>query len=283
MRHARLFFMLIMMLFITSACSNSESVQETKPEPKASADSTKEIILATTTSTQDSGLLDVVLPPFEQETGIKVKVIAVGTGQAIKLGEDGNADVILVHSKKAEDKFIADGYGMNAYDVMYNQFLVIGPESDPSGIKGMSSVTDAFKKIADTKSIFVSRGDDSGTHKKELTVWEKSGIKPEGDWYLSAGQGMGATLKMADEKDGYTLIDEATYLSQKSNLKILLEGDETLFNPYGIIQVKSTNKPELADKLISYFVSNETQKLIGDFGKDKYGKGLFVPNAHKRQ
>lgn len=283
MARAKLFLVLIMTLFITSACSNSQSVQQTKTEPKASADSAKEMILATTTSTQDSGLLDVVLPPFEQETGIKVKVVAVGTGQAIKLGEEGNADVILVHSRKAEDQFVADGYGTHAHDVMYNQFLVIGPESDPAGIKGMSSVSDAFKKIADTKSTFISRGDESGTHKKELAVWEKSGLKPEGDWYLSMGQGMGATLQMADEKDGYTLIDEATYLAQKSNLKILLEGDKTLFNPYGVIQVKSTSKPELAQKLISYFVSNETQMLIGEFGKDQYGKGLFVPNAQKRQ
>lgn len=283
MRKGRLSLFLFLMLLMTSACGNGEQVPPSASESDANADFTKEeIILATTTSTEDSGLLDEVLPPFEQKTGIKVKVVAVGTGQAIKLGEDGNADVLLVHSRKAEDQFVADGYGINAHDVMYNQFLVIGPKSDPVGIKGMSSVTEAFKKIAATQSPFISRGDDSGTHKKELSVWEKSGINPTGDWYISAGQGMGATLQMANEKNAYTLIDEATYLAQKSDLDILVQGDETLLNPYGIIQVKSTGKPELAEQLISYFVSDETQKLIGEFGKDEYGKGLFVPNAKKR-
>ncbi|MEW9671919.1 extracellular solute-binding protein [Ammoniphilus sp. 3BR4] len=279
------FLVIWLLLLIMSACGTTESSQPTQPiqpEETKSADTPQEIVLSTTTSTQDSGLLDAILPPFEQSTGIKVKVVAVGTGQAIQLGKDGNADVIFVHAREAEVQFVADGYGINAYDVMYNQFLVIGPENDPAGIKGMASVTEAFKKIAETGSTFISRGDDSGTHKKELSVWKKAELKPEGDWYLSTGQGMGATLQMADEKGAYTLIDEATYLAQPSNLKVLFEGDQALFNPYGIIQVKSTSKPELAEKLINYIVSEETQKLIGEFGKDKYGKGLFVPSVQKR-
>lgn len=275
------FLVVWMLLLIVSACGPSESNPSTAPQ-EATADTPQEIIISTTTSTQDSGLLDAILPAFEQSTGIKVKVVAVGTGQAIQLGKDGNADVIFVHAREAENKFVADGYGINAYDVMYNQFLVIGPENDPAGIKGLATVTEAFKKIAETGNTFISRGDDSGTHKKELSIWKKAEIEPQGDWYLSAGQGMGATLQMADQKGAYTLVDEATYLAQPSGLKVLLEGDEALFNPYGIIQVKSTSKPELAEKLIQYIVSEETQKLISEFGKDQYGKGLFIPSVQKR-
>jgi tungstate transport system substrate-binding protein len=242
----------------------------------------QEIILATTTSTQDSGLLDVLLPAFEAKTGITVKVVAVGTGQAIKLGEDGNADVLLVHSRKAEDEFVAKGFGTNAHDVMYNQFYIVGPAEDPAGVKQAKSAVEAFQKIAEKQAVFISRGDDSGTDKKEKSIWQEAGIKPEGAWYLSSGQGMGNTLQMAEEKNAYTLTDEATFLSRKLGLEVLMQGDKTLLNPYGVIRVKSTGKPELADQLISFFVSPEGQKLIGEYGKDQYGKGLFVPDAKKR-
>jgi tungstate transport system substrate-binding protein len=272
MRIRSAFLIVFTLLLVLTACSQS----------KEAGGSEKELILATTTSTQDSGLLDVLLPVFEQQSGITVKVIAVGTGQAIKLGEDGNADAILVHARKAEDKFVADGYGVNAYDVMYNQFLVIGSKSDPAGIRGLTSVDEVFKHIAESRAKFISRGDDSGTHKKELSIWKSSEISPEGDWYISAGQGMGATLQMADEMDGYTLVDEATYLATKTNLDVLFQGDPALFNPYGIIQVKSTDKADLVNQLITFIVGEKGQKLIAEFGKEKYGKGLFIPSAKKR-
>ncbi|MDA8235476.1 MAG: substrate-binding domain-containing protein [Clostridia bacterium] len=243
-----------------------------------------EVVLATTTSTQDSGLLDVMIPAFEKKWNkkVKVKVIAVGTGQAIQLGKDGNADVILVHSKKSEDEFVAQGYGFKAYDVMYNQYLIVGPTNDPANIAGAKTALEAFTKIAEAKGKFISRGDDSGTHKKEVSIWGKAKIKPEGNWYLSAGQGMGETLRMADEMGAYTLVDEATFLTNKTSLKNLSQGDKELFNQYGIIQVKSTKKPVAANELIWHFISPQGQKTIKDFGKNKYGKSIFVPNAKKR-
>jgi tungstate transport system substrate-binding protein len=271
------YFLSFLLLFgVMTGCSSS--VQGTD----ATSGEKKSIILATTTSTQDSGLLDFILPVFEQKSGIQVKVVAVGTGQAIQMGKDGNADVLLVHARKAEDEFVASGYGVNAHDVMYNQFLIVGPEDDPAGVKGMASASDAFKSIAVIEATFVSRGDDSGTHKKELSIWKSADLKPEGSWYLSAGQGMGATLQMADEKNAYTLVDEATYLSNKGSLLVLQKGDSFLLNPYGVIQVKSTDKAEYVEKFIQFLVGEEAQKLIGEFGKANYGKSLFVPDAKKR-
>ncbi|MCM3621665.1 extracellular solute-binding protein [Brevibacillus borstelensis] len=260
----------------------AEPRQPAAPESKPSESSAKEIVLATTTSTQDSGLLDVMLPAFEQKSGIKVKVVAVGTGQAIKLGEDGNADVLLVHSRKAEDEFVSKGFGTDAYDVMYNQFYIVGPADDPAGAKTAKTAAEAFALIAEKKAPFISRGDDSGTDKKEKSIWKEAKLTPEGDWYLSSGQGMGATLQMADEKNAYTLTDEATYLSRKLNLQVVMQGDQSLLNPYGIIKVKSTSKPDEAMQFIQFFTGEEGQKIIGEFGKDKYGKGLFVPSAKKR-
>lgn len=275
-------FFTVLALILTG-CASPRTTQTTASTPAGQPQAeAKEIILATTTSTQDSGLLDYLLPTFEKESGIKVKVVAVGTGQAIKLGEDGNADVLLVHSRKAEDEFVKKGFGINAYDVMYNQFYVVGPAADPAGIKAAKTATEAFKLIADKKAAFISRGDDSGTDKKEKSIWQQAKLKPNGAWYLSSGQGMGATLQMADEKNAYTLTDEATFLSKKLGLQILMQGDKSLLNPYGIMQVKSTGKPDEANKLIDFFVSAEGQKLIGEFGKEKYGKGLFVPDAKKR-
>ncbi|EST55177.1 tungsten ABC transporter substrate-binding protein [Brevibacillus panacihumi W25] len=278
------------LLLLLAACSSSQPAAAPEqsnpptaaPAPTPSASEKKEMILATTTSTQDSGLLDALLPVFEQQSGISVKVIAVGTGQAIKLGEEGNADVLLVHSRKAEDEFVEKGFGINAYDVMYNQFYIVGPAEDPAGIKGVQSAKEAMAKIAEKQSPFVSRGDDSGTDKKEKSIWKEAAITPEGSWYISSGQGMGETLQMADEMRAYTLTDEATFLSRKLNLEVLVQGDKSLLNPYGIIQVKSSTKPEEGMQLIRFFTEEQGQKLIGEFGKETYGKGLFVPDAKQR-
>jgi tungstate transport system substrate-binding protein len=266
----------LLILGVITGCSSAVLGQS------KSSGGNKSIILATTTSTQDSGLLDAILPKFEKKSGITVKVVAVGTGQAIQTGKDGNADVLLVHSRKDEDEFVASGFGINAYDVMVNQFLIVGPKSDPAGVKGIPNAPDAFKAISMKKAAFVSRGDDSGTHKKEQAIWKSAGIKPEGSWYLSAGQGMGATLQIADEKNAYTLTDEATFLSNKGNLIVLKEGDSSLLNPYGVIQVKSTAKAKYVEEFTQFLVGEEGQLLIGEFGKNTYGKSLFVPNAKKR-
>ncbi|WP_289134742.1 substrate-binding domain-containing protein [uncultured Brevibacillus sp.] len=281
-------FFLALVLMLLSACSpQSSQPGSATPTPESTTPATaskeaKEIVLATTTSTQDSGLLDSLLPVFEQKTGIKVKVVAVGTGQAIKLGEDGNTDVLLVHARKSEDEFMEKGFGINAYDVMYNQFYIVGPSDDPAGLKQAKTAKEAMEKIAANKSSFVSRGDDSGTDKKEKSIWKEAGITPEGSWYLSSGQGMGETLQMADEKKAYTLTDEATFLSRKLGLQIVMQGDKSLLNPYGIIQVKSSSKQEEGMQLIQFFTGEEGQKLIGEFGQATYGKGLFVPDAKKR-
>jgi tungstate transport system substrate-binding protein len=244
------------------------------------------LVLATTTSTQDSGLLDYLLPFFEDEYGLKVDVIAVGTGQALKLGEDGNADVLLVHARAQEDAFMAAGHGVRREDVMYNDFVIVGPPSDPAGINGMTSAADAFKQIADTQSPFVSRGDESGTHTKEKSIWSAAGIEPSGDWYISAGQGMGAVLTMADEQQAYTLSDRATYLARTlvgTDLVILVEGDPILFNPYGVIAVNPDKNPEiqadLANTFIDWLVSLPTQEKIAVFGVDKFGAPLFTPDS----
>ncbi|WP_245959374.1 substrate-binding domain-containing protein [Neobacillus piezotolerans] len=251
-----------------------------KPAPKPKLEGS--ITLATTTSTQDSGLLDTIIPIFEAKYNVDVKVIAVGTGQAIKMGEQGDADVILVHDRKSEDKFVSDKYGDLAYSLMYNQFLIVGPKDDPAKIKDSKTVKSALQKIVDKEAIFISRGDDSGTHKKELTLWKNAGITPEGKWYKKAGLGMGDTLRMADELGGYTLTDEATFLTNKTSLVRLAEGQDELLNPYGVIRVKSTKKPNASKAFIDFLVGDEGQKIIGKYGKTKFGKPLFVPNASKR-
>lgn len=246
----------------------------------------QELILATTTSTQDSGLLDYLLPMFTEETGVTFKVIAVGSGQAIQLGKDGNADVLLVHSPAAEKDFMATGDGVRREDVMYNDFVILGPAGDPAGIKGLTSAVDAFKKLAETGSTFISRGDDSGTHSKEKSVWTKAEITPEGKWYVSAGQGMGEVLTMADEQQAYTLSDRATYLTRKQaglNLDVLVEGDKALFNPYGVIAVNPAKNPaikaDLANQFIDWIISVPTQETISKFGFDTFGQSLFTPSS----
>lgn len=254
--------------------------------PTIRAQTPDRLILATTTSTQDSGLLDYLLPDFEAEFNTEVDVIAVGTGQSLQLGRDGNADVVLVHARSQEDEFMEGGHGVRREDVMYNDFVIVGPESDPAGIQGMTSAADAFKKIADAQALFVSRGDKSGTHTKELAVWKSAEITPEGDWYISAGQGMGEVLTMAAEQEAYTLSDRATYLARTKNdlpLVILVEKDQVLLNPYGVIAVNPEKGPQinadLATKFIDWIISVPVQEKIEAFGKDEFGQSLFVPDS----
>ncbi len=258
------------------------------PDANDDASSTapaRELVLATTTSTYDSGLLDAILPDFEQKTGIKVDVVAVGTGQALKLGQARDADVLLVHAKRREEQFVADGHAPYRKDVMYNDFVILGPADDPAGIRGMDSAADAFRAIADNQSTFVSRGDNSGTHMKEMAIWKAAGVEPAGDWYQSAGQGMGAVLTMANEQQGYTLSDRSSYLSRQDDLDldILVEGDPMLFNQYGVLPIAQDaahqDKFAAAEAFVDWITSPDTQQLIADFGKDKYGQQLFYPNA----
>ena len=247
----------------------------------------KELILASTTSTQDSGLFDVLIPAFEKASGYKVKVIAVGTGEAIEMGKKGDADVLLVHSRKAEDQFVQEGYGVNRKDVMHNAYIIVGPAEDPAGISGMDDAVEAFTKIYESGSVFVSRADDSGTHKKELAIWEKAQVMPEGEQYIETGQGMGETLKIADEKQAYTLTDNATWLAQKENFTLveLVQGDPILYNPYGVIAVNPEKHPDLninydgAMEFVNWITSEEGQNIIREFGVEEYGQPLFYPDA----
>jgi tungstate transport system substrate-binding protein len=262
---------------------------ENPAQVPASASSGR-LILATTTSTQDSGLLDAILPIFEQETGSDVQVIAVGTGEALALGENGDADVVLVHARAREDEFVAAGFGVDRRDVMYNDFVIIGPEADPAAIRGVSDAADALRHIAEAQSRFISRGDESGTHTKELSLWQAAGIEPSGDWYQAVGQGMGAVLTMSEEQNAYTLTDRATYLARRADgysLPILVEGDPRLFNPYGVILVDPGRHPhvnaELGRRFIEWLTSPATQERIGEFGVDTFGEPLFVPNAGQPQ
>lgn len=254
--------------------------EEPTPEPAAPA----RLILATTTSTEDSGLLEYILPDFEAKYNAEVDVIAVGTGQALELGQNGDADVVLVHSRAREDAFVADGYGTARYDVMYNDFILVGPAADPAGIKGMTDAAAAFAQIAESGSTFVSRGDDSGTHSKEKAIWTAAEITLEGDWYISAGQGMGEVLTMSDEMGAYTLSDRATYVARQATgltLEILVEGDPILFNPYGVIPVNPEKHPninaELGQAFADWITSLETQELILSFKLND--QSLFTPDS----
>lgn len=244
------------------------------------------LILATTTSTQDSGLLDDLLPVFTKDTGWTVKTLAVGSGQALELGRRGEADVLLVHSPAAEKAFMAEGKAGQRRLVMHNDFVIVGPADDPAGIKGLDSV-DAMKKIAAARAVFISRGDDSGTNAKEKDIWAKAAITPKGAWYQATGQGMGATLRVADQKAGYTLSDRATYLAQRDTLKlqILSEGDPSLLNVYHVIEMTtkagSRVQPDAAKAFADWIVSPATQQRIGEFGKAKFGQPLFTPDAGK--
>jgi tungstate transport system substrate-binding protein len=252
------------------------------PENTTSEVETSDVILASTTSTQDSGLFDVLIPAFEEAyPQYVVNVVAVGTGEALKLGEQKDADVLLVHAKASEEEFVANGYGIERRDVMYNDFVIVGPADDPAGVKGMTDASDAFKKIFDAQATFISRGDDSGTHKKELAIWEEAGVTPGGGWYLETGQGMGDTLRIASEKQGYTLADRATWLSMLDalDLEIVVEGDKALFNQYGVIVVTDATNLEGGRAFADWIVSSEGQEVIKNHGVEEYGQALFVPNA----
>lgn len=261
----------------------------------SSASAEQRIRCASTTSTQNSGLFDYILPIFEKKTGIKVDVIAVGTGAAIEIGKRGDADVVFVHAKELELKALKDGYFINRYDVMYNDFIIIGPADDPIKIKKTKSAIEAFKKIAGNSYPFISRGDNSGTHTKELSIWQKTGIDPKGNrWYLEVGQGMEKTQRIANEKRAYTLTDRGTWLATKEKDKseirselemiIVFEGDSTLFNQYGVMVVNPQRHPHVkykeAMEFINWLISDEGQKAIASF-KDKNGNQLFVPNAEQ--
>jgi tungstate transport system substrate-binding protein len=249
----------------------------------------KNIILATTTSTQDTGLLDVLIPVFEKKTGYFVKTIAVGSGQAMTMGQKGEADVMLVHSPDAEKKFVEEGYGINRRLVMHNDFIIVGPGSDPAKIKGVKSSAEALKLVAKAEGLFLSRGDNSGTNAKEKTLWKKADVNPAGQkWYQETGLGMGQTLNVAAEKKGYTLADRGTYLSLKKNLgmDILVEGDAALLNIYHVIEVNSAKWPKAnaagAKAFADFMVSKKTQEIIKTFGTDKFGSPLFFPDAGKK-
>lgn len=275
-----LFWLLVVVLVISVACGANGT-----DDGVADIENTR-MILATTTSTEDSGLLDTLIPEFEEETGVEVDVVAVGTGQALQLGEEGNADVVLVHDRSREDAFMDNGHGVRREDVMYNDFVIVGPEADPAGIAGMTDAAAALAQIAQAEATFVSRGDDSGTHGKELSVWSAAGIEPQGDWYVSAGQGMGAVLTMADELNAYTLSDRASYLARTlegTSLQILVEGDTVLFNPYGVMAVNPDKGDHIneaaADAFIDWLVSVPVQETISSFGVESFGQPLFVPDS----
>jgi tungstate transport system substrate-binding protein len=250
----------------------------------------KTIILATTTSTQDSGLLDVLIPIFEKKTGYFVKTIAVGSGQAMAMGQKGEADVLLVHSPAAEEKFVAEGFGISRRLIMHNDYIIVGPSEDPAKIKGFKSASESFKRIASAKALFLSRADKSGTHSKEMDIWKKAGLNPEGEkWYQQTGLGMGQTLNVAAEKKGNTLADRGTYLALKKNLglDILVEGDGILLNIYHVIEVNPAKWPKVnapgGKAFADFMVSNETQGIIKTFGVDKFASPLFFPDAGKKE
>ncbi|MBI4766059.1 MAG: substrate-binding domain-containing protein [Deltaproteobacteria bacterium] len=268
--------LLFLPTLIPALCQAAEKVQ-------------KNVILATTTSTQDSGLLDVLIPVFEKETGYFIKTISVGSGQAMKMGEKGEADVLLVHSPDAEKAFMTQGFGVNRLLVMHNDFIIVGPPTDPARIKGMKSTKEALKMIAQSGSLFLSRGDNSGTHAKEKGLWKAAGVVAEGQkWFQQTGLGMGQTLNVAAEKKGYTLTDRATYLALKKNLglDILIEGEPLLLNIYHVIEVNPVKWPKVnsagAKAFASFMVSKKAQEIIARFGVDKYGSPLFFPDAGKK-
>ena len=287
-RHLALFLLLAV---ITTACQPIIA-------PAANDAATTEPVvlrLATTTSTADSGLLDAILPDFEQKNNARVDVVAVGTGQALEIGTKGDADVVLVHARAREDKFVADGDGVNRLDVMYNDYIVVGPTADPAGVSSSALAKEALAKIAEAQAPFASRGDDSGTHTKEKSLWASATITPTADsgWYFAVGQGMGETLLFANEKLAYTLADRGTWLAMQEKLPALTilvggatidqNGDKALLNPYGVIPVNPEKHPgvnfELATKFAEWLTAAETQQMIGDYGKEQFGQPLFYPNS----
>jgi tungstate transport system substrate-binding protein len=278
----RIFILLLTVTFIFQILTGFSHAQN----PPAQ----KDLILATTTSTQDSGLLDALVPIFEKKTGYRVKTISVGSGQAMALGERGEADILLVHAPEAEKKFVENGFGVNRRLIMYNDFIIVGPPADPAQIKGISSATEVLKKLATTGVLFISRGDKSGTHQLEKKLWKNSGESPESQtWYQESGQGMGQTLGIASEKSAYTLTDRGTYLALKKtlNLDILVQGDKSLLNIYHVIEVNSAKWPKInaagAKAFSDFMVSSEVQNIIKAFGSEKFGQPLFFPAAGKKE
>ncbi len=277
---------LVILSIFLAACAAATSLATQAPTQVVKP-ANPNLILATTTSTQDSGLLDVLVPDFEHKTGYVVKTVAVGSGEAMKMGQQCNADVLLVHSPSAEKDFMTNNYGSDRRLVMHTYFIIVGPSADPAGIKGSTTAVEAFTKIANSQSPFITRGDASGTNSKELAIWKSASITPQGDWYIESGQGMLATLQIASEKAAYTLSDRATFLANRSALQlaILVQGDASLLNIYHVIVVNPANCPSVnntgAIAFADYLVSTATQTLIGSFGVDKYGQALFTPDAGK--
>ena len=260
-------------LLATAACASDE--------PAASGGPSGTMILATTTSTQDSGLLDEIHPLYDKESACTVKTVAVGSGQAIEMGEKGDADVLLVHSPEDEEQFMANGHGSSREAVMHNDFVLVGPPDDPAGVAGTGSAAEALTRIADQKASFASRGDDSGTHAKELALWEEAGVEPKGSWYIETGQGMGDTLTIADQKQAYTLSDRSTFLATKSlESDIAFEGSDDLLNNYHVIVVdhEGTNSA-CAEEFSGWILDTPVQDTIGEFGVEEYGERLFTPDA----
>jgi tungstate transport system substrate-binding protein len=262
------------LLLVLTACGS----------PAAGPSAERSLVLATTTSTQDSGLLDELLPAFTAETGWAVKPIAVGSGQAIEMGRRGEADVLLVHSPAAEKEFVAEGTAGRRLLVMHNDFVLLGPEADPAGVRGQP-VEEAMRRIAAGGAIFVSRGDDSGTNARERSLWEQAGATPGAPWYQETGQGMGATLRVTAEKAGYTLSDRATYLAQPDGLAPLVEGDPGLLNVYHVIELTTRAgervQPEAAAAFADWITAPDAQRRIGEFGRAEFGQPPFVPDAGK--
>jgi tungstate transport system substrate-binding protein len=270
---------LALSLVACSSTGSGEPITEPAEEPPVEQ---SPVFLASTTSTEDSGLFNVLIPAFEAANpAYSVKVIAVGTGEALEQGRNKDADVLLVHAKADEEQFVAEGYGTQRRDVMYNDFVLLGPADDPAGLKGLTDTDAVMKAIADSGAVWVSRGDDSGTHKKELKLWDTAGIEPAGAWYLETGQGMGETLKVATEKTAYTLADRATYLSMQDtlDLEILFEKADELLNQYGVIPVTDATNAEGAQAFADWVTGDEGQAVIADFGVEEFGQPLFVPNA----
>ncbi len=284
-----LFAVGVVLALILSACGSAAPQPTATAAPAVQAPANPDLILATTTSTQDSGLLDVLIPLFEKQTGYKVKTVAVGSGQAMQMGQEGNADVLLVHSPTAEKQFMSDGWGKDRALIMHNDFVIVGPASDPAKIKGLGP-SKAFAAIAAAQAPFVARADKSGTSTKELSIWAKSGVDPattKPTWYIETGQGMGASLTIASEKGAYTLTDRATFLANKDKLQlaILIEGNNALLNVYHVITINTAKWPKVnydgAMAFLKFMTNPATQDVIGKFGVDKFGQQLFVPDATK--
>lgn len=273
---------LISALALAAGCAS-----QNKSAP-ASAAGSNQVLMASTIGPIDAGIVAALEDAFEMKTGIRVRHVGAGTGEALKLGQSGNFDLVLVHARALEEKFVAEGFGTKRVDLMYNDFVILGPESDPAGIKGLKTSAEALKKIMDSKAPFVSRGDNSGTHVKEMELWQAAGLKPSGDWYRvyeNGAQGNAKTLKYTDEQKAYTIMDRATYLTMKNqiNLKVLVEKDESLLNFITLIPVNPEKFPQVKNKqaieFVDFCTSKEGQTIIRDFGKDKYGGPLFFPNS----